>query len=84
MSARRLSPQQRRLLEALRAGATLRYAGWQQVAVTYPDPPHGRRDERNFTAMQATLYALRDRGLVALGADGVVLTDMGPAPEEAA
>lgn len=62
----RLSPKQAQLLEAIRAGATLRYAGWQEIRVIY-----GAADSRNYTARQQTLFALRDRGLVEVDKNGV-------------
>ena len=64
----KLTPKMAQLLAAIREGATLRYAGWQEVRVTY-----GPADERNYIARQSTLYALRDRGLVELGSFGVRL-----------
>jgi hypothetical protein len=65
---KKLTDTQRRLFEAIRAGADLRLAGWQQIRVTF-----GPRDSRNYVAMQATLYALRDRKLIELGDFGVRL-----------
>jgi hypothetical protein len=65
---RALTAKQQQLYDAIRDGATVSYSGWQQVHVCF-----GSRDARNYTARLNTLHALRDRGLVRLGADGVQL-----------
>lgn len=69
----RLTPKQAQLLEAIREGAALRYAGWQQIDVRFPLPEFGCPDPRNYTAREQTLYALRDRGLVKVDKDGIRL-----------
>lgn len=63
---KKLTETQARLLEAIHEGATVRYAGWQQIRVTF-----GPADARSYVARQQTLYALRDRGLVRLDAQGI-------------
>lgn len=64
----RLTPTQQRFLDALRAGASLRHRGWQEIAVEF-----GPRDPRNYIAREQTVYALRDRGLVTLDKSGIHL-----------
>lgn len=64
----KLTAKQNQLFEAIKAGAELHYMGWQQIGVNY-----GPKDPRNYIAMQATLIALRDRGLITLGKEGVTL-----------
>lgn len=61
-----LTRKQQQLLNAIVAGASVRRGGWQQLHVTF-----GPRDERNYVAMESTLLALRDRGLVRLTGDGI-------------
>jgi hypothetical protein len=58
------------------ASRRLHYTGWQQVDVWIESPVFGDPGER-FVAREQTLYALRDRGLITLGKDGVQLTDAG-------
>lgn len=67
----KITPTQKRFLDALHAGATLRYRGWQEIAVEF-----GPRDPRNYIARQQTVYALRDRGLVVVDAQGVRLSEV--------
>lgn len=70
----KLTAKQSQLLQAIKDGAELRYAGYQEIKVTYPLVAFGVQDPRNYTARQQTLYALRDRGLIELGSFGVRLT----------
>lgn len=67
-----LTPKQTQLLEAMQEGASLRYAGWQQINVTF-----GPADKRNYVARIQTLIALNDRGLVRIDQHGPRLTDDG-------
>lgn len=68
MTTPKISPPQARLYDAIKRGARLTYRGWQELGVDF-----GPRHPENYIAREATLMALRDRGLVIADRDGVRL-----------
>jgi hypothetical protein len=74
---RKLTPKQQQLYDAVLAGARIQTAGWQQLRVSYGERIDGydarKPDPRDYVAMEATLHALRDRGLVNLGPNGITI-----------